>query len=185
MLRRRWIIALSVLAVAACKSEKTRLSEDMRALQDRHLAAVHKLDEHTDAVHDAERRIEKMRAELATCNAGMREFLTSHPVASACIRASRQSWGGDDSPWANEIRPYTRVTAALCNAALLNNEFAREIDAVTNRLRQAEARVKELNAQIAELQRSADAQRSELRNDEAEVDRLSAEIAKIRGRLGE
>lgn len=181
-----WIRALCLIVLAVgCKSEKRQLTEDLGVLQDRRLDLVRRLDAHEDAVREAERRLDALRAELASNTTDARGFLAGHPVAAGCIRAQRQTWGVDDAVFANDVIAYPEVIATVCSAGLLNANFKREVDSVVASLRQSGLRAKELTRQIAELQRTIDTQRAEIQNDESAVDQLSVEMSRVHGRLNQ
>ncbi|MEA2344947.1 MAG: hypothetical protein QOF63_3116 [Thermoanaerobaculia bacterium] len=183
---RLWIFALCLLALAACRSEKQRLADDLDTLKDRKIALVRKLDARTDALHDSERRLDALRAELTSSNTAVRDLLVRHQVVAFCIRASRETWGLDDSIFgSDDAIPYSHVYAALCSAGLMSDEFKRDRDSVVRSLRQAGARAQELRTKIAELQRTIEAQRSDVRNGESAVDDLAAEMAGIDRRIHE
>jgi septal ring factor EnvC (AmiA/AmiB activator) len=182
MCRAACLTSLLVLALAACNGEKRRLMDRLAQLEQQHAAVARKMDQRRNAIAGAERRLATLNADLTAHNTEVHAFLAGHTIALACIRASRSSWGSD-SAFEADISATARFGTVLCGVALLNDEFAREVAHVTDRLRQADARVKELKEQMAAARRTIENERAERRRDEDAGDAIAAEMTGIRRQL--
>jgi septal ring factor EnvC (AmiA/AmiB activator) len=182
MRRRVFFAAVSLAALVACNAEKRRLTERLAALEQQHAIVSQRLAQRRGAIDETERRISTLNADLTAHNTEVHAFIGNHKLAAACIKASRTSWGSENA-FGDEVSATSRISAALCGVALLNGEFAREVAYVADKLRAADARVKELKEQMAAAQRTIDTERAELRGDQDAADVLAAEMAGIRGQI--
>lgn len=180
-MRRIAIVTLCVL-LFACNGEKKRLAARIAALDAQHSALVQRQDDRRNALRDSEQRLASLESEVTGQNTEVQAFMAGHKIAAACIQASRRSWSSDNA-YSNDVSAYSRLGNALCGVALLNSEFAREVDSVVDRLREADGRVKDLQRQMAALRSTIDAQRSQLQSDENEIDRVASAIVELRQQL--
>jgi predicted nucleic acid-binding Zn-ribbon protein len=181
-MRNRWP-AVCCLLVLACNAEERRLTERLRVVELQHATLSQRLQSRRNALDDAESRLDALNRDLTGHNTEVHAFIDAHKVAAACIRASRTSWG-DDNSFASEVSAAQRFGAALCGIALLDADFAREVAHVADKLGEADRRVKELNEQIAALRRTIEADRRKVDEDHAAVEQLEAEAADVKYRLG-
>lgn len=152
-------------------------------LEQRHATLTQRLQSRRDELQDAESRFDALNRDRTAYNTEVHTFIDAHKIAAACIRASRTSWG-DDNSFANEVSAAQRFGAALCAIALLDAGFAREVGHVADKLSEADTRVKELDEQIAALRRRIEADQQKVDDDQAAVEQLEAEIADVQYSLG-
>jgi hypothetical protein len=126
--------------------------------------------------------IDALNAELTAYNTSVHAFIDGHRIAAACIRASRSTWG-ENNAFSHDVSTGTRVGTALCGVALLNPVFARDVALVADKLGEADAHVRDLQAQITAAQRAIDADRAQVRDSESSVDQLAAEIEDVHRQL--
>lgn len=180
-LTRPLLVACCLLALA-CNREKRRLTEHLATLEQQHAAAAQRVDSRREALRDSESRLDALTRELTALNTEVQTFLGNHKIAAACIRTSRSSWG-ESSAFANELSTESRFGTALCGVALLNGEFAREVAYVTEKLREADKRIKELNEQLAAMRRTVEGDRANLQQEQSAADQLEVEMSDVRHRL--
>lgn len=176
------LVAVCAFMAAACNTQERRLTEQLASLEQRHADASRRVADRTNAIAESERKLERLNGDLTAQNTEVHAFLAGHKIAAACIQASRATWGSDDAI-ANELTAMSRVGSALCSVALLNAEFAREVEYVTGRLREADVRVKHLKEQIAAAKEMLDNERAELRRDQDAADGIAAEMADVKWQL--
>lgn len=181
-MRNCWPVVCCLLALA-CNTEERRLTERLRVLEQRHATLTQRLQSRRDELQDAESRSDALNRDRTAYNTEVHAFIDAHKIAAACIRASRTSWG-DNNSFANEVSAAQRFGAALCGIALLDGDFAREVGHVADKLGEADARVKELDEQIAALRRRIEAGQKKVDADQAAVEQLEAEIADVKYSLG-
>jgi hypothetical protein len=156
--------------------------ERLAALEQQHVIASERLPARSNVIADAQRRLDTLNTDLTTHNTEVHAFIEHHKVAAACIRASRASWSNENA-FSTEVSLPSRVGAALCGVALLNGDFAGEVRFVTEKLSEADARVKDLKAQMDAARRTIDNEGVELQRDQNTADGIAAEIAGIRQQL--
>jgi len=175
------LIALCFLLLG-CNGEKRRLQQRLAALEQQHTTLSQRLEARRNTIRDSTQRIDTLNAELTAYNTSIHTFIGGHRVAAECIRASRSTWG-DNNSFSHDISTATRFGTALCSVALLNREFAQEVARVADKLGEADAHVRDLQAQIVAAQRAIDTDRAEVERGEAEVDRVAADIAGVQQQL--
>lgn len=179
-IRARFLIFF-VMALA-CNGEKRRLQEQLAVLQQRQTTLSQRLTNRKTTMREAQHQFDTLNADLTAYDTDVHKFISNHRIAAECIRASRSTWG-ENNAFSNEVSTLTTVGAALCGVALLDHGFAQEVAHVTDKLGDADTRVKALKEQIAAAQRTVDADRSEVQKNEAAIDRIAAEIADVQVRL--
>lgn len=183
-MRARWLIVVAI-ALAACNSERRRLTTRLNALEMQRAGVTRRIDERRTSVADAEDRLAAIQAELTAHNTEVHTFLDNHKVASACIRAARTQWTNDRNSPAHAASAASRIGAALCGVALLTAEFAQEVDLVSTKLAEADTHVNELNERIAGIRKTVKFERARIDRDREELDQLAVEMANIRAQLVE
>lgn len=175
------LAALFLLALA-CNSEKRRLAEHLTQLEERRNTVLQRLTAKRNAMRDSQQRLDTLNADLTAHNTGVHTFLSNHRVAAECIRASRSTWG-ESNAFSNDVSRLTKFGAALCTVALLDNTFSREVTHVADKLAEADARVKELQQQVADAQRAVEADRHEVQREEMTLDEIAASMADVQRKL--
>jgi chromosome segregation ATPase len=183
MMRKKMLVTLVLVALAACHTEKRRLAERLANVERQYREISHRLTTRRSAMSASEDRLRALRLELALQDTESQRYLQQHRIAAGCIRASRATWGSAGER-AGEVPKGVKVGEALCNLALLSRTFTLEVNGVAERLAQADRRGKALREQIGAEERSLDQQRSEIRADEEAVDRVSASLNTLQQQLG-
>lgn len=168
--------------VLACNGEKQRLQQRLTTLEEQKAMLSQRVEVRRATIRDAMQRMDMLNAELTAYTTSMHAFLDGHRIAAECIRASRSTWG-DNNAFSHEVSSTTRIGTALCAVALLNRDFAHDVAQVADKLGEADAHVRDLQAQIAAAQRAIDTDRAEVERGQAEVDRVAADIIGVQQQL--
>lgn len=177
------LIVAAALAILSCSREKERLQGQLGVLEQERAALIQRIDQRKSAVQESSRRIEALKSELTAYADGLESFMAGHRIAIECIRASRSTWGDSNPAFSHAVAPTTRMGAALCSVALLNQRFAAEVAEVTDRIAEGEKRKRELKEQIAAAERALDADRAEVQKSENAVDAIALEIADVQQQM--
>jgi predicted nucleic acid-binding Zn-ribbon protein len=181
MLRRTRAVALCIVLLA-CNRERRQIEERVAILDEQRVMLERTVSDRRNRVAEATRRADALKADLAAYNTELHDFLANHRVAAECIRTSRSAWGEGHS-FSGDGSRLTKVGAALCSVALISNEFAAEVARVTEKVDEAGAHVKDLEAQINAAERTLETERAAVREKESELDAITAEITVLRRRL--
>jgi predicted nucleic acid-binding Zn-ribbon protein len=166
----------------ACSGEKRRLQEQLNVLEQERASLSQRLDQRKNMMRDTTQRLEALNAELTAYNTDVHSFIAAHRIAAECIRASRSTWG-ENNAFSHDVSATTRFGTALCSVALLNAQFAHEVEGVANRLGEADAHVRNLKEQAAAAERELAADRTEVEKSEAAVREIAAEIADVQRQM--
>jgi chromosome segregation ATPase len=174
-------VALCVILLAfGC--ERRKLQERLTVLEQKHTSLTQRLDQHKNTLRDATQRLDALNSELTTHNTDIRSFVAAHRIAAECIRASRSTWG-DNNTFSYDVSATTRLGSALCSVALLNAQFAQEVTRVADKLGEADARVRQLKEQIAAGEKELAVERAEVAKSEAAVGDIAAEIVDVQRQM--
>lgn len=173
---------LAVLVAACAGGERRRMQEKLDVLEQERTSLAQRLEQRRNSLHDSTERLAALNSELAAYNTDVSSYITAHRVAAECIRASRSTWG-DNNSFSHEVTATTRFGSVVCNVLLLNAQFAQNVARVVDKLGEADAHVRTLKDQITAAERAVVADRADLEKSETAVRDLAAEIADVQQQL--
>jgi len=166
----------------ACNGERHRLEKQLTVLEQERASLSQRLDQRKNALRDATQQLDALNSTLTTYNTDIRSFIAAHRIAAECIRASRSTWG-DNNTFSHDVSMTTRLGSALCSVGLLNAQFAQEVTRVADKLAEADAHVRQLKEQIAAGEMEIAAARAEVAKSEAAVGDIAVEIADVQWQM--
>jgi len=181
-MRARTAAVILSIGLLACNREEQRLQKKLMVLEGERASLSQRADERRNTLRDTTQHLEALNNELTTYDTNVHSYITAHRIAAACIHASRSTWG-ENNAFSHDVSTATRLGAALCSVALLNAQFAAEVTRVADQLNEADAHVRNSKEQIAATERQLASDRAELERSEASVREIGAEIANVQQQL--
>ena len=175
------LVAICIVFLA-CNGEKRRLQQQLTVLEQERASLSQRLDQHRNTLRDTTQQLEALNSDLTSYNTDVHSFIAAHRIAAECIRASRSTWG-ENNTFSHEMSATTRIGTALCSVGLLNAQFAQEVAHVTDKLDEADAHARKLKEQIAAAERTLTADRAEVEKTETAAREVAAEIADVQRQM--
>jgi len=175
-------IAAAVFLLVCASCERPRLQQQLDLLEQERTSLAQRVEQRRNSLRDSTERLAALNSELTAYNTDIYSYISAHRIAAECIRASRSTWG-ENNTFSHEVSATTRFGTVLCSVALLNAKFSQEVARVADKLGEADAHARMLKDQIATAERAVAADRGEMEKSETAVGEIAAEIADVQRQL--